>query len=138
MILETITKTETKNTIGETVTVETSAIDTLKNYLLSFSPYERHPYYLDRLPTVSYIKNLDESSFKIEQQYGDIVKGENENKFPNQALKISEDAVKTFPDSYIAWKNLLSCEGLTPTRKAEVNYQLNRLDPLNPEHKLGS
>ena len=62
----------------------------------------------------------------------------NENKFPSQALKISEDAVKVFPDSYIAWKNLLSCEGLTPTRKAEVNYQLNRLDPLNPEHKLAS
>jgi O-antigen ligase len=61
----------------------------------------------------------------------------NENKFPIQALKISEDAVKAFPDSYIAWENLLSCEGLSPTRKAEVSYQLNRLDPFNPAHKLG-
>jgi len=61
----------------------------------------------------------------------------NENKFSSQALKISEDAVKAFPDSYIVWKNLLSCEGLTPARKAEVSFQLNRLDPLNPEHKLG-
>jgi O-antigen ligase len=61
----------------------------------------------------------------------------NENKFPIQALKISEDAVKAFPDSYIAWENLLRCEGLSPTRKAEVSYQLNRLDPFNPAHKLG-
>ena len=61
----------------------------------------------------------------------------NENKFFSQALKISEDAVKEFPDSYIVWKNLMSCEGLTPEQKAEVSFQLNRLDPLNPEHKLG-
>ena len=76
------TTTTTKNENGVTVTVETSAIDMLKDYLLSFSPYERHPYYLDRLSTVSYIKNLNELPFKIEQRYGDIVKGENENKFP--------------------------------------------------------
>ena len=60
----------------------------------------------------------------------------NENKFPSQALKISEDAVKAFPDSYIAWENLLSCEGLSPTRKSQVTFQLNRLDPFNPAHTL--
>jgi len=90
------TKTETKNAMGETRTVETSAIDTLKNYLLSFSPHERHPYYLDRLPTVSYIKNLDESSFKIETQYGDILKGENENKFPNLKNALSDYTVENY------------------------------------------
>jgi O-antigen ligase len=59
-----------------------------------------------------------------------------ENKFSVKALKISEDAVKAFPDSYIAWENLLSCEGLSPTRKSEARFQLNRLDPFNPAHTL--
>lgn len=61
----------------------------------------------------------------------------NDNKFESQALEISEAAVKSFPDSYIAWENLGSCSGLTPERQVEVRRQLNRLDPLNPEHKLG-
>lgn len=61
----------------------------------------------------------------------------NDNQFESQALEISEAAVKSFPDSYIAWKNLGACSGLTPERQAEVRKQLNRLDPLNPEHKLG-
>lgn len=60
----------------------------------------------------------------------------NENKFSSQGLKISEDAVKAFPDSYIAWKNLSGYEALTAKRKAEVQVELNRLDPLNPEHKI--
>ena len=90
------TNVTTKNQNGATVTTETSAIDVLKNYLLSFSPYERHPYYLDRLPTVSYIKNLNESSFKIEQQYGDIVKGENADKFLKLKKALSDYTVEEY------------------------------------------
>ena len=70
--------------------VEISALDKLKNYLLSFSPIERYPYYLDKLSTVSYIKNLDEVSFKIEQRYGNTFKNDRSGDFPNLINQLND------------------------------------------------
>ena len=58
-----------------------STIDILKNYLLSFSPLERFPYYLDNLDTVSYIKDIIETPFEIKQSYGNEFKTDKSSSF---------------------------------------------------------
>lgn len=39
----------------------------LTELMLSFSPFDRFPYFQDKLPTIPYIKSLEEVSFKISQ-----------------------------------------------------------------------
>jgi hypothetical protein len=56
--------------------------DTLIQYLLSYSPFERYPYYQDKLPTTGYLKNLEENSFQIEQ-YGQSQKAQKNNSYVN-------------------------------------------------------
>ena len=58
-----------------------STIDILKNYLLSFSPLERFPYYLDNLDTVQYIKDVIETPFEIKQSYGNEFKTDKSSSF---------------------------------------------------------
>lgn len=42
-------------------------LNAFKGYLYVYSPYERHPYYLDNLPTTPYLKSAIENSFKIDE-----------------------------------------------------------------------
>ena len=58
-----------------------TTIDILKNYLLSFSPLERFPYYLDNLDTVQYIKDIIETPFEIKQSYGNEFKTDKSSSF---------------------------------------------------------
>ena len=50
----------------KTVTGTTKLI----NYLYSFSPFERYPYYTDKMATTPYIKNSLDTSFEIVQHFG--------------------------------------------------------------------
>jgi hypothetical protein len=52
----------------------------LNEYLLSFSPFERFPYYEDKLPTTSYLKNFENDNFKLEQ-HGEIIKIQKDNHY---------------------------------------------------------
>jgi len=54
--------------------------DTLIQYLLSYSPFERYPYYQDKLPTTGYLKNFEENTFHIEQ-YGQSQKAQKNNSY---------------------------------------------------------
>jgi hypothetical protein len=67
-----------------------STIDILKNYLLSFSPLERFPYYLDNLDTVQYIKDVIETPFEIKQSYGNEFKTDKSSSF-GSLKKLLED-----------------------------------------------
>ena len=59
----------------------------------------------------------------------------NENKLPDQALAVVEDAKGKFPDSYDVWKVLASLPN-APAADIEVaKAQMKRLDPHNPELK---
>jgi hypothetical protein len=59
----------------------------LQDYLLSFSPFERYPYFQDKLPTLTYIKSLEETPFRIGTSYGNTLNKDNNSKF----LRISND-----------------------------------------------
>jgi hypothetical protein len=41
----------------------------LTDNLLSYSPFERFPYYEDKLPTITYLKTIENSPFSIEANY---------------------------------------------------------------------
>ena len=67
-------------------------------YLLSFSPFERYPYLQDKLPTITYLKTLENYNFNLEQ-YGQTVKSLKDSSYSglNQNLisYVSEDYRKS-------------------------------------------
>lgn len=58
-----------------------------------------------------------------------------DNKYDKEALSIISDAVKSFPNSFDAWKTLASLPNATPAQVANAKAQMKRLDPLNPTLK---
>ena len=73
-----------------------STIDILKNYLLSFSPLERFPYYLDNLDTVSYIKDTIETPFEIKQSYGNEFKTDKSSSFGSLKALLGDYKVEDY------------------------------------------
>jgi hypothetical protein len=72
-----------------------NSASTLTDYMLSFSPFDRYPYFQDKLPTIPYIKNLEEFPFKISQYNIDSNPSRNEN-YP----KLIEELKNYQPESY--------------------------------------
>jgi len=72
-----------------------NSASTLTDYMLSFSPFDRYPYFQDKLPTIPYIKNLEEFPFKISQYNIDSNPSRNEN-----YLKLIEELKNYQPESY--------------------------------------
>jgi len=58
-----------------------------------------------------------------------------QNKLDSDALTIIAKAVKSYPDSYDAWKLLSILNSASPTQVAGAQLQMKRLDPHNPELK---
>ena len=58
-----------------------------------------------------------------------------DNKLMTEALVISNDAIKSFPDEYRVWEVRSKIEGLSETDKSEAMAQMRRLDPNNPNLK---
>lgn len=58
-----------------------------------------------------------------------------ENKLPDQALAVIQDAKNRFPDSYEVWKVLASLSSAPAVDVAEAKAQMKRLDPNNPDLK---
>jgi hypothetical protein len=58
-----------------------------------------------------------------------------DNKLMTEALVISNDAIKSFPDEYRVWEVRSKIEGLSETDKSEAMAQMKRLDPNNPNLK---
>ena len=56
------------------------------------------------------------------------------NKFTAEALTLAEQAVKHFPNSYIAWKLLLNLAPEGSSSRDEARSRLHELDPNNPEY----
>jgi len=71
-------------------------LDTLKNYLSLYSPVERYPYYKDQLPTVSYIKDLSENSFNINQLSSSETKNDKLSIFPNLKKSLEDYKVEDY------------------------------------------
>ena len=59
----------------------------------------------------------------------------NENKLPEQALAVVQDAKGKFPDSYDVWKVLASLPNAPAADIAAAKAQMKRLDPNNPDLK---
>jgi O-antigen ligase len=59
----------------------------------------------------------------------------NENKLPEQALAVVQDAKGKFPDSYDVWKVLVSLPNAPAADISAAKAQMKRLDPNNPELK---
>ena len=102
-------------------------IQTLDEYVLSYSPFERYPYFQDKLPTTNYIKNLEEVSFKMEQN-GEFIKPNKDDSFKklNSTLKnyTSEEYRKSiYPFNSTTYLNYLN--------KQDFNY-----DDLNIKNIL--
>ena len=85
----------------------------LLEYLESFSPFERYPYYKDRLPTTPYIKDIDAVPFKIESNVGDTERVQTSGIYPKLVGELktyrSEDyRTKIYPfnsDTYLGYIN---------------------------------
>ena len=58
-----------------------------------------------------------------------------DNKLMTEALVISNDSIKSFPDEYRVWEVRSKIEGLSETEKSEAMAQMKRLDPNNPNLK---
>jgi O-antigen ligase len=59
----------------------------------------------------------------------------NDNKLESEALTVALDAVKRFPNNYLAWAALSFMKSATAEQKAQALAQMKRLDPLNPNLK---
>jgi O-antigen ligase len=59
----------------------------------------------------------------------------NENKLPEQALSVVQDAKGKFPDSYDVWKVLASLPNAPAADISAAKAQMKRLDPNNPDLK---
>ena len=59
----------------------------------------------------------------------------NENKLEDQALVVSLDATKRFPDNYGVWSTLYAMKDASEQQKGQALAQMKRLDPLNPTLK---
>jgi hypothetical protein len=59
----------------------------------------------------------------------------NENKIADQALVVSLDATKRFPDNYGVWSTLYAMKNASEQQKVQALAQMKRLDPLNPTLK---
>lgn len=68
----------------------------LEEYLLSFSPFEKYPYFQDQIPTTEYIKQLVSSSFKIEQYTTSKKNNEVSNLYP----KLKNNLINYIPEAY--------------------------------------
>ena len=58
-----------------------------------------------------------------------------QNKLDSEALAVLVQAVKTYQDSYDAWKLLSSMNNASSAQIAEAKAQMKRLDPHNPDLK---
>ena len=70
----------------------------LKEYLLSFSPFERYPYYQDKIPTTPYLKVLEATPFSIESSFSSNKNYDNSSKF--EKLKENLKNYQIDKDSY--------------------------------------
>ena len=59
----------------------------------------------------------------------------NENKLEDQAIVVSLDATKSFPDNYGVWSTLYAMKDASEQQKTQALAQMKRLDPLNPDLK---
>lgn len=68
----------------------------LQDYLLSFSPFERYPYYQDRIATVPYIKDLTTNSFNVESYFGLTENANNDGLY----TKLSDNLINYTSEEY--------------------------------------
>ena len=104
----------------------------LEDYLLSFSPYERYPYYMDGVPTTSYIKALEESAFSMDAVKDVTNKKSVEDKFTSLSEKlksayVSPDYVKyQYPYNSDTYKNVY-LSGATVSNNLSGIYKIDTL-----------
>ena len=68
--------------------------DKLIEYLGGFSPFERYPYYVDKIPTTGYIKNTNDYPFKIIQYYGNTSKVDFTNQYTGTTRNLNNYQVE--------------------------------------------
>lgn len=96
-------------------------VTNLKKYMLGFSAYERYPYYEDQQPTVPYIKESLQQTFKIEQYKPKNNVVDNKALYPNLGKNLfeyvgEEYRTKMYPfnsDEYISYLKLYGLSGYT-------------------------
>lgn len=86
-----------ENDLIDIIRTSIKNVGDVRNIMQGYSPFERWPYALDSIPTQSYLKDLLDQPFSIEQYNSSI-----ENKSKNQSLykQLNEDLVKYKPDDY--------------------------------------
>ena len=112
---------------------ETNFEDNLVQIMFSFSPFERYPYYQDNLPTINYLKELLNNSFRIEEYISRRIKTSNGNEFP----KLKDNLLNYYPKSYR--KNIYPFN--SPTYLSYINknsfsddeFKLNGIIDINLE-----
>lgn len=93
--------------LRDSVKNESLLLDLMK----SFSPFDRYPYYLDRIPTVDYINDLRTVSFKLESYNKETIKLERSSEYPTLSGELDnytseEYRTKIYPfnsDTYLGY-----------------------------------
>lgn len=102
-----------------------SSTETLLDLMKSFSPYERYPYYVDRLPTTSYINDLRTTSFKLESHNKNVIKLERSDEYPTLSTELDnyvneEYRTKVYPFTSDTYLNYI---GKTSFTKDEIDVK---------------
>lgn len=114
-----------------------SSYDKFIGYLHNFSPFEKLPYFNDFLPSISYLKDLTEHSFTLEQ-YGEKPNYvNNDSEYP----KLFNEIKNYSPEEYRSWiypfnsSTYLGYRGLT-SFKSKFDLKLSDFFELNTEQGL--
>lgn len=97
--------------------------DKLKEYLLSFSPFERYTYYQDELPTVQYISDAVSTPFKIEQYEGaSSKKPDNDNLYKNLSNNLVNHLSETYRSQLYPFNSKLYLSYLNKSKYQVENF----------------
>lgn len=100
-------------------------------YLHSVSPFDRFTYFKDHLPTVPYIKDIIDSSFKFEK-YGEV----NRQKKSFKSKEINDELVKYVSEPYrtkiYPFNSSIYLDYINKTEFTDDNFKFNGILNVNP------
>ena len=93
--------------------------------------------YMNALKSATQSRVVDAAYLKPEEviRMGEVAILLSQNKLEKEALDLTRDIVKKFPDSFEGWRYLSQLSGSSEEEKTFARKEMKRLDPNNPDLK---
>jgi len=93
--------------------------------------------YMSALKSATQSRIVDAAYLKPEEvsRMGEVAILLSQNKLEKEALDLTRDIVKKFPDSFEGWRYISQLPGSTEEEKSFARKEMKRLDPNNPDLK---